>query len=311
MNVLVCFQHNFVMPCGVMLYSLLANNIHWPLNIYAIVDKDVTESDKNDIITIVSSFEQCVLTFYEISHALAEMFPRARNKRFDRSVYYRLLAASLLPAEVERVIYLDCDTIIRGDLGSLWSYDLDGIGIAGVINQSQREDYFNRLGLSRQRRYLNSGVLILNLAYWRVQNKEDELLAYIQSYSEILKNPDQDVLNVIFGDSHRELPLKYNAQSVFFYKTQYLEDSLSVYTDEIKRLPADAAILHFTGWDKPWMKPCYHPLRAEFLKYKNGTQWKDEELFSFPLLYRVKRLAKILLSKLSIYNYVDISELYK
>ena len=311
MNVLVCFQHNFVMPCGVMLYSLLSNNRHWPLYLYAIIDEDVTDSDRNDLFNITKKFDQCVLTFSKIGKAHAGMFPRANNKRFDRSVYYRLLAASLLPAKVEKVIYLDCDTIVRGDLNSLWLCDLDGIGIAGVINQSQREEYFNRLGLSRQRRYLNSGVLILNLAYWRFHNKEDEMLAYIRSNAGLFKNPDQDVLNVAFGDSHKELPLKYNAQSGFFYKIRYLEDGFSIYTDEIKRLPTDAVILHFTGWDKPWMKPCYHPLRAEFLKYKNGTQWKDEELFSFPLLYRVKRLAKILLSKLSIYNYVDISELYK
>lgn len=311
MNVLVCFQHNFVMPCGVMLYSLLSNNRHWPLFVYAIVDEDVTDSDKNDIFIITQKFNQCVLTFSKISKALTRVFPKARNKRFDKSVYYRLLAASSLPEKVEKVIYLDCDTIVRGDLISLWSYDLDGIGIAGVMNQSQREEYFNRLGLSRQRRYLNSGVLILNLAYWRIHNKEDEMLAYIQSNSKILKNPDQDVLNVVFCDCHKELPLKYNAQSGFFYKTRYLEDGLRIYIDEIKRLPADAAILHFTGWDKPWMKPCYHSLKSEFLKYKGCTQWKDEDLLFFPLIYRIKRKAKVLLCKLGIYNYVDISELYR
>ena len=308
MDVLVCFQHNFVMPCGVMLKSLLE---HCPNSfcIHAVTDPDVTNIDKERICSVVKEYNKSSITFYEIDSFILQQLPRSKNKRFDRSVFYRLFLTSILPSTVTKVLYLDSDTLVVGDLTSLFDVDLD-VGIAAVLNQSQNSEYFQRLNISKSQLYFNSGVLLINLEWWRSHDIETKIIGYIKDNTAILKNPDQDVLNFIFSQSRIILPLKFNVQSAFFYKDVFLEipDFIKC---EIEEAILSPVIIHFIGWDKPWMKKCCHPYREVFLRYKSQTPWSNELLSNFPLRYLLRRNVKKMMSIIGIGRYVSFEELYR
>ena len=127
--------------------------------------------------------------------------------------------------------------------------------------------------------YFNSGVLLMNLAYWREHNISHVFSWYIQEHGDKLKHPDQDVLNVVLKDAKVLLPLKYNFQSAFLYKRAFQSFDYCKYSKEIGEAVGDPIVLHLSG-ARPWMSAKYrHPFEDEFFRYRNKTIWRNEPLW--------------------------------
>lgn len=310
-DILVCFQHNFVMPCGVMIKSLLYNNQDSEICIHAIIDPDVTDLDIRNIQTVAEDYNnECVVKFYKIDDDIIDILPPSSNKRFDRSVYYRLFAPSILPDDIEKVLYLDCDIIVMGSLEPLWDLNFTN-AIAAVMNQTQDVSTLNRLGLTAETDYYNSGVLLISLKYWRTFHVEEQMINYIGTHSSCILNPDQDTINVVLRGNIVKLPIKYNLQSGFLYKTDYLKIDYLRIKDELDEAIKKPVMIHYTGWDKPWMKKCYHPFKSNFIYFKNSTPWKSDEQIDYPFLYKIKKIIKQLLAVFSLSDFIDYGKLYR
>ena len=89
------------------------------------------------------------------------------------ATYYRLKLASLLP-DVSKIIYLDCDIIVNSDISELFDVNMDECLVAGVRD-------INRRMLKINPKYVNAGVLLLNLDMWRKENFEQKLLDYTKN----------------------------------------------------------------------------------------------------------------------------------
>lgn len=311
LDLLVCFQHNYAMCCGVMIKSLLYNNQSTDICVHAIIDPDVTDLDISNIQTVAEGHKKkCEFKFYRVDNSIISELPQSSNERFDRSVYYRLFASSILADDIEKVLYLDCDIIVTGSVERLWNYDLNK-AIAGVVNQTQDFSIFNRLGYPSEKGYMNSGVLLINLKYWRDYHIESQVREYIWSNPTIIYNPDQDTINAVLCDNHIDLPLIYNVQSGFLYKKEYLKFNywgVKVQLDEAINNPV---VIHYTGWDKPWMKTCFHPYKDLFTKYKTMTIWNNCKSTRFPFGYIFKNQIKRLLSFVGIIDYTELRYMYK
>lgn len=106
-------------------------------------------------------------------------------------VFYRCVLASILPSTISRVIYLDSDTLVLGSLKELWDTNLNQLALAGVQDTvSPNPSYFERLQYAPSYNYINGGVLLLNLAYWRKHNIEQQCIKYYQQY------PDRIILMI-------------------------------------------------------------------------------------------------------------------
>ena len=298
------------MPCGVMIKSLLINNLNNDICIHALIDPDVTDLDMTNIQSVAEGYNNCKFNFYKVGVDIIQHLPRSTNKRFDRSVYYRLFASSILNDDIDKVIYLDCDIIVLGSLEPIWNIKLYD-AIAAIINQTQDVSIYNRLNLSTENDYYNSGVLLINLKYWRTYHVEEQIIEYIGTHSSCILNPDQDTINVVLRGNIVRLPLKYNLQSGFLYKTEFLKVNYNRIEEELNEAINKPVVIHYTGWDKPWMKNCYHPFKREFLHYKGCTLWRDAELSDFSIVYKIKQTVKQCLSAISLSNYVNYSELYR
>lgn len=188
---------------------------------------------------------------------LAGLEGRVNVARFSRATWMRLLLPELLP-EIDRLIYIDCDVLVRGDFHQLWGTDMKGADVAAV------RDFFHptfatgvphavaALGAQPDTPYYNSGVMILDLAGWRRDDFSRQAVAYAVEHGDALHFADQDAINLVAAGRICELSPKWNVQVGALSTreiTEYnAEHGLAVNARELKR---EARVIHFTHF-KPW-----------------------------------------------------------
>lgn len=202
------------------------------------------------------------------------------SKDIPISSYYRLLLPELLAKEVERVIYLDCDLIVEGDIEDLWEIPLGEAALLAVAEMSAIAHLvsspkgllsYKLLGIPASNKYFNAGVLVINLEKWRREGLAKKVFAYLEDYSDYVLWHDQDGLNALLWEDWEELPAQWNLMTAFF-----LEESM--YADLKKELPYehilnDIKILHYTNSkDKPWKETCRHPLKGRYSYYQKEVR---------------------------------------
>lgn len=205
---------------------------------------------------------------------------------FTEATYYRISLPEILP-DLDKVIYLDSDMIIKDDICKLFEVDLGDKYLAAV--QNPHFDRHKDLGMHEGSLYFNSGVMVLNTKLMRQYNKHQELLDYITNNADKILWLDQDALNAIFCDQWLILPPAWNSQTKFYQMTHkdtgYSE---AAFNDALH----NPSIVHFTTKSKPWHLMNNHPFKKEFLKYlgKGGWRLGIPEDFTFRNL--LKRIYK-------------------
>ena len=199
------------------------------------------------------------------------------------SSYARLFVGEVLPVEVERVLYLDCDIIVRHSLKELFETNLTDLACC-VVEDQNGDDLRLHNPINMFSRYFNSGMLLMNLKYWREHNIAKKLIDYIANFNGQLMCPDQDALNAVLEGKVAFLDYKYNFQQGFFGNLDWLQANK---WPAVRESQKDPIILHYTGREKPWHKDCKHPLVGEFDYYSSL-----HTILSF--FYLVERVATFL-----------------
>jgi UDP-glucose/galactose:(glucosyl)LPS alpha-1,2-glucosyl/galactosyltransferase len=164
----------------------------------------------------------------------------------------RLALPRLLPPSVSRVLYLDADLLVVGDVAELLELDLHGAPLAAVreatdpfLGSLNGLEHVFELGIDPRLPYFNAGVLLMDLAHLRRAEAEAMCLEYVRRHRPA--RMDQDALNAVFHNEFLELPTKWNVEK-YYFKTP--ERRL-----RYRALLEDAGILHFEGHKKPWTHP--------------------------------------------------------
>ena len=218
----------------------------------------------------------------ELQKEIEEMVPYI-VKNLNTTFLLRLYASRLLPSTVHQVLYMDVDTIVSGSLKELANLTLgEDIALAAVKDLVRYDDY-PRLGLDSSKHvYFNSGIMLLNLDYWRKHNTGDKCLQLLVKYSSLYNMPDQDALNVVCEGHVTYLHPRYNCLVFFFARREYLK--ARVREEEFNRVLEaieSPAIIHYVFVNKPWYKGGYLPKRELWLSALSKTPWKD-----MPIGYR-------------------------
>ena len=288
MDIVACIDKGFVMPTGVMMYSVCVNNPDVDIVFHIIADNSVTQRDKRDLEETVTAFQEKQVVFYLVVETMFASFPSLENRSdLSQAAYYRLMMSEILPDSIQKVLYLDGDIIVRDTLLPLWNTDLSNHAVAAIPDSWEgRMEFYDRLKYPPSLGYFNSGVLLINLAYWREH-------AIASKFNDILRNRahdifyhDQDVLNVLFKDCKVNLPIKYNMNSGFLWKTP--EYDYWKYEREVLEARRSPVIVHFTGW-KPWYvyQRHPHPFNSTWFRYQDQTRWKGVKFDKRPLKLQV------------------------
>lgn len=295
MNIVCCTDHNYVMPTGVMICSACVNHSNCRINFHVICNKDVTDEDKNDLTNIVRQYHHSIC-FYPVEFEIPSSFTINRGrqpKHITISAYYRLFLAQILPQKIDKVLYLDCDIIVRHSLEEMYNTDIKNYAVGVVTDMGDGSLlFYSYLRYSPKYGYFNSGVLLINLSYWRNKNLLQDFIDFATQYPERVILHDQDIMNFVLKDQKKQLPLTYNFQHGFLFEELGISWE---YEEELKETIKNPYILHFTG-KKPWVKGCDHPYRDEFIKYKELTIWKETPLWKAPKTTWRMQIKKILVS---------------
>ena len=139
-------------------------------------------------------------------------------------MYYKLLAPLILPETLDKVLYLDPDTLVINKLDSLWKtklleekfYAAASHAIAGYLT-----DDINKFRLNTDHSYFNTGVILMDLIKARKVVDVDEIIKTVNESKDIeLILPDQDIFNAMYGKYTLEIPeelYNYDARLYFAY----------------------------------------------------------------------------------------------
>jgi lipopolysaccharide biosynthesis glycosyltransferase len=189
--------------------------------------------------------------------------------RMSVATYHRLLLAELLPREVKKVIWLDCDLLVRADLARLWETELGGCHLLAVrdplvplVSSRYGVRRWRELGLPESGGYFNAGVMLIDLERWREDEVGTRAAAYVEANRGSVMFWDQEGLNAVLCGRWGELDSRWN------------EFSASVALVQRRAAARDPWIVHFSGNLKPWVLP--RPAmgnRALFYEVLDETPW--------------------------------------
>lgn len=270
-NILIASDINYAPYYGVLLTSLFTNNRSSSFEVHLITDNTWTKGE-------TEKFEELCIKHNSsfIVHAIdveqMDSFPR--HGHINRATYFNLNAANILPIHIRKIIYLDGDMIVRGDISSLWNLEIKDYACAMVEDcLTYDNSIFERLEYSPENKYFNNGVVVYNLDYLRKIDFSTKAIEFIVGNPEKAYWMDQDAINVLLAKYTYHLPLKYNFQSWFLLKSHWEH-----YTDEYKqRVLKDSEnpiVIHYIGGTKPWYFRYFgSAYYKEWERYKKLSAW--------------------------------------
>ena len=285
MNKYVCCSvtdQNYILPTCVTISSLCVNNKGIEIQYFVVLD-GVDQSDEklNCIKKLTKLYQNLSIEFIAV-HANNELVPRHIVKEMDRTLvgnrltrssYLRLFLSELLPTYIDRVLYLDSDVLCLDDIREFYFSDFRNAPLIGVKDISS-EIHKDRLNIPK---YINGGVLLVNLAFWREMNVIQKFCLCIEKNSSRLLLHDQDVINLTFEDSLIITSQEWNYQ---FFACPQLQDLSGI------------KLLHFITEQKPWRSGNISPYRKLWSNYSIvclGTAiWENPFSLKEKLIFKLR-----------------------
>ena len=270
-NISYCVDHNYFFLLAASMASILTNAKEKENIRFYILDNGLTQEDKS-IISSFKNIKDFSLQFKTIEKSKFEDCNIKTRSKFNIynniSVYGRLFIADIFNS-VDKLLYLDTDTIIEKSLYELFSTDLQG-KLFGACTDTHNIKQAVRLEVFHGS-YFNSGVLLIDCIQWRKCNITNKIRNFLKSYDKELRWPDQDLLNILFSHEH-----------------VYLLDKKYNYSADLNE-PVDPVIYHFMGFHKFDYKYSYllkhyikkynidSNLQNSILKYSNKKSTKKKK----------------------------------
>jgi len=297
LNFLFSANDGYSMQLCICIVSLEENNPDSNKRIY-VVNNGISELNLKRILSLEDKYDNLSLVILDgsvVDSFFHELFPNG----FDSlrvAMFGRVFVSSLISDDgVDRLLYLDCDTIVMGDVSSLFDVDLGDSYLGAVLD---RISNILSVDLGSSDGYFNSGVLLINLKKWREDDLEKVILGEVEKQ---VNNPnlyEQPVLNWVLQGKVKILPLEYNYHPSFekefiFYRV--VNDGNFYSMDDFNRIEVPV-IIHFYGVCKPWFMNSVVPFGDCFSYYKSISPFR-----SVPLVVDV-RLGGVLFRFLSFFR---------
>ncbi len=267
-DIMICPTDTYFLQAMVVMQSALLNcrkNVH-----FYVLNSDWTEEHKQSVYELVAKYPGNKVDFVKVDNEPFKNFSPWRN---CQQSYYKILSHWYLPQELERVLFLDCDTIINKDISNFYNMEFDGNYIIASTETLSMRKYNYLLSIGIQKRGIfNAGVMLLNLTALRKDNIT--LQTYLDAIEEMGDDKyfaDQGLLCYMFKDKTKIIPsYKYNhvlfqvgndTEFTYTYDTAFAmsdeqkAEALTVpYRSEKFNEAENESIIHFAGpkLQKPW-----------------------------------------------------------
>ena len=276
MEIVLCTDDNYVMPTAVLMNSIAASNPAAQIH-YNIISAGLSQKAQ-DTLTRNLANPSFSISFYTIDESYLKNCPIRPGEHVSIATYFRLLLPTILPQDIDKVLYIDGDIICLDSLDELWETSLNDFSAAAVPDMRCNDiRIMNRLSFNRNDDYFNAGVMLINLDWWRQNDIQNKAIQFISENRDICKFHDQDALNVILHGTIKALSIRFNLQEHFFepFENQFID---KVYLPDMEEAKTNATLIHYTGFRKPWHRECVNPVKSIWLHFYNQTEWKGQKL---------------------------------
>ena len=259
-------DQDYVRPLAVMLQSLLANLGTGRTARIHVLHGGIDDRDRAVLTELCARNRGTLLwvSAQDTRFAGAPLWGR-----MTVTTYYKLALSDLLSRDVRKVIWLDSDLAVLGDIARLWDepigerhalavpdavvrYVSSRCGIAG----------YRELGIPPRARYFNAGVMVIDLALWRRDRVSERALEYVRQYRDRVWFWDQEGLNAVLAGQWGELDSRWNHNA-----------SVPGGATPGGSVAGSSWIVHFAGNLKPW-RYARHPQRDVYFRYLDMTSWQ-------------------------------------
>lgn len=230
---------------GVVMTSIFENTRSL-VCVYILHDETLTESNREKFSRTAKKYGQSVV-FVDVRKCVSRLDKATVNaaRKWSIGALFRLFIPDLL--DIDKVIYLDCDILVRLDIRELWNTDVEDYCLAGVLDGSCNRRFFSlsydsicdSLNGCPSSSYINSGVLLMNLKRIREWGNLFQMaMKWRIRHSHTNRCIDQDILNSLFFGFIKFLDVKFNRRD-------------NGWAFDPQKHDAPGSILHLTG-PKPW-----------------------------------------------------------
>lgn len=281
MNIFYTINDAFVPQLGAAVCSVCENNRDADHITFYIGAWNISPENQTKLNTLVKRYDRQIV-FIPIDNLKKRFDFDFDTQGWNEIVLARLLVDQLLPKEVDRVIYLDGDTIVVGSLRELWETDMDGHALAASIEPTANRKRKRDLGLEDYP-YFNAGVLLIDLSAWRLQGIARRVLDFYKVHQGRLFANDQDAINGALPGEIKVLSPKYNYYNIFWYypyrTLKHIQQPADYITQaEFEDAARDIRIIHYLGEDRPWRRDNTHRYSSRYHQYLAMTPWHDAPL---------------------------------
>lgn len=262
MNILISVNKRYLDKAETMLHSLRRHHAG-DITVY-LCNRTLSSGDVKKFRNYLTKHLRMHLEIMDMPQTKFDQLSEG-NDRFTVEVFYRVLAQFFLPNHIERILWLDADTILCGKIDDFYYQDFEGKLLAACPDAAYKSEEIvkikDNLQLPEEHIYFNSGVLLLNIAALREKTSVHDIIHAAQSISACLEYPDQDLLNYLYSGEVKYCdPDKYNCQTNE--------------PGELKQEQIDeSVVIHYAGCRKPWIFYYLYDLAAAARPY-----WKEVAL---------------------------------
>lgn len=279
MNIVYSSNDNYARHLAASMLSVIDSNRDEKKIDFYILNVGLSEDNINNLTSVAQNSNRNIhfVDFSDIKKRLKSTDLSVGS--FSIEMYCRLFLADALPISENRVLWIDCDTIIKDNLHEIYFCDMGTCAIGAVIDQPN----FGIKVLCEdaeipEGKYYNSGIILANLDLWRQENLSSKFTEYIAERISSLSFPDQSILNHVMYNKIYTLPIKYNTvtPTLFLsYKKMLTKWGQPFYSKtEYNNAKKKPVIIHYTNF-RPWKKWCLHPLKKYYRQYLKMTPYKD------------------------------------
>lgn len=242
-HVAFCISDNYSSIVAVTLQSFVDHHTNESVFIFHIVSEAMSADNLAYLKSLIAPRPSWQLVYHPIEKKNLAHIPTGP---FTIHTWYRIFLDQLLPEEVEKVLYLDADTLIASSIDELFQIPLENVAIGAAKDQ---QNFIiatkQRIGLPQQHTYVCAGVLLMNLSYWRKHNIAQQILDWAIANAHRLGCPDQDAINVVLREKTVVLPAKWGIIARNFLYDAFYQ------TEEAAEAYHHPCIIHYAGC-APW-----------------------------------------------------------
>lgn len=288
MNIAYSCDNAYIEQTGISLISVFENNKEEKeIKVY-LISKGISNENIEKLDSLCKSYirELVVVNFDDIAFDL----PQCSCGRHLETIYAKVFFSRI--EGLDKVLYLDSDVVVVGNLKPLWETDLSE-KYMGVVETTYTKGK-KALGIPRSTPFFNDGVVLVNVDYCRENNLIFKVIEQVNAFGGNPPVLSEGVLNKICGQNVKYLSLRYNLISgnLYFglYDYDYLFEQLHYEKEDLIDSCENPVIVHYIAgfYNRPWCKKCTHPFKEFYLYYKSISPWKDSPLQDKDLSFKIK-----------------------